>query len=201
MKTAPKITKKDRGFTLIELLVVLVVIGILSTTLAPKFMGVGDSASASGMIQTADNASQMWAAIRQTARVSGNTTSNPMANTNNSIIDILYGGVDYVASAYQTKYRKSGVSTLNKALEATTLPVASTSAGAYSYEGYVLSFTSPNASSLGVQFDGVATEILELIHSEIGSGTFAAATAVTAGNLQYTATASGLHTVTIINNI
>lgn len=60
MKTA---TSKQQGFTLIEIIVVVVIIGILATFVAPKFLGRTDDAritKAKNDIQALESALELY---------------------------------------------------------------------------------------------------------------------------------------------
>lgn len=198
------IKKKAKGFTIIELLLVITVIGILGALLAPYFTNyVQRGATARGIVTFSDSATKAVRNVVVSSGTTANVSTSPLITAPNTFMDILIGGGDYVAAAYERAYRQAGITTLDRSVTTTTAPVAGTTAGVYQIGDYPVTVTSGTTGQMDVVVSDVPSDIVEAIKDDReGNETFDAATADTTGVLQYTvADANGNHTVTVRSSI
>lgn len=196
--------KKTKGFTILELLLVIAVIGILGAVLAPYYSNyVKRGATARGIVTFSDAATKATRGLVSASGTTANVGTSPLVSAPNTFMDILVGGIDFVATAQQRAYRESGISTVERAVITTTAPVAGTTAGAYQIGEYPVTIASPTTGTLDVVVSDVPSDILESVKAEReGNEAFDPATADTTGALQYTvADANGNHSVTLRTQI
>lgn len=196
--------KKQDGFTLVELIVVVVLLGIVGAIAGTTIFGSSTSApgTASQMMDLADKGTATFSAVRlRTGTSADPTTSNTFFQGDNNLLDMLYGGATHVATTnnYRQTVTNMGLGTFQRALRATTMPGAGT-AGVYQLIETTIGVTvaaGAGANEVNWVYSNVTPEVVQALIEKQESGTYDG-TADTTGVLQYTAVASGVHTVTLV---
>ena len=200
--------KNQAGMTLIELLIVAVVLGVLIALVVPSLTSGGVNAQTKAQLlnRAASTLTENLSFASQYLGLPA-TPANGIAASGNNIVDVLMVGdtpAGVVATTYTSKFATAGLKPLSDMGKVVTAPTAGT-AGSYSIGDYAVSSTTTNCAARSAcwQFTGVPTEVLEVLWSELATGTFAAGTAVTASTapVKYTAASSGTHTVTLQKRI
>lgn len=188
--------KKQSGFTLIELVIVVVVLGLLAIVGARAFSNtnISEGSKAQAMFEGCSKLSTSAILVANEAGVSSAVTGSALpAGTAGAttLLDVLAGGFDNMATAYQPAWTRAGVSPLSDVIKG--------SAGVYTLAGYALTFggggTTAHTCVVSVP-DGVASALVV----RYGAGTapaLAADTDTSNATIRYTALASGNRTVTI----
>ena len=194
----PCFPRRHGGFTLFELMVVLGIVAILVTIGAPKVGDLRSKANGTGILAGADALIQTHVALANEMGVAKLVSTSPVPAANNTVLDVLYGGRDFVAAAYQPAYDTSGLIPLPKVLAPTTFPGAGSTAGVYTLRGYAVTLLTPDSHTGQVRLVDVPSDIVRSVRAAADIKTaFNPAVAVTDGMVQYTAAVGGYHTLTI----
>lgn len=144
---------KQQGFTIIELMVVVIGLGLLIKWAVPKFAGVEDSAKAKILVSTASDIRNLLDQVGIACQVSATAVGSVLPDTGKTIQDVIFGGVDNVASNYKICFNDSKV----KALVDVSQP--SGSAGAYNVQGSAVNLTGGGSTKLLVKYLAVPNQI------------------------------------------
>lgn len=202
MKNCKHAANKTKGFTLVEMLAVILVVGIISGIIATIYTSSGAVTSrAQALGNFADRGTDLITLINSQLGVPANVSTNPIIESGNNYLDILMAGDIAVDAQYVTDYNNSGAGTLDRMAVETTAPAAGTP-GVYEVEGYAVTLSSPSDDVAQFDFANVPSNIVEVLVEERDPSTaFAPGTADTSGAVQYTAAASGTHTLTLETSI
>ena len=188
------------GFTLIEVLIVVAILGLIASIAVPAFNSSLERSASVRLIESVtDNVATSTQALLVTtgdvADVTTGTSSVPDAN--NSFLDVLVNGADFVSANFEQAYADAGIARLDRQVTVTADPVAGSSAGSYAVKNYAMTYSSPSAGIAQLQFAGVPSEVVERIKTNRESGAFTAGTADTTGPVQHDAATNGKHNLTM----
>lgn len=189
---------KQGGFTLIELTIVIVLIGIL-TLMAVLFAGnTTDSANAKTIQKISRTLSDGIGFIHANLGNGTNTINNSLPATGLNMMDVLVVGQSAVKSSMQTQYETLSMRSLDTDFRVDSRPTGSTP-GSYRVGTYPVSFVNCQTGKVCTQFADVPTAVVNILASTYGV-TFTPSTAVTTGNLRWTAASTdGTHSIILVN--
>ena len=192
------------GVSLPEMLIVTIIIGLLGLLAYSQFGNGSNNVRAKTTYDAAQKIASSWSLLSQitgvSATIAASSPFNALVGTANTPLDAVMVGnnpTGVIAAAYQAAYTSSGIRPLSDMANIVTVPVAGTSAGAYTINGYTVSLasgTSGTQNTLLVKFLAVPTSTVSSVHASHGTGTWAL-TAVATGPVQHTADASGIGTM------
>jgi prepilin-type N-terminal cleavage/methylation domain-containing protein len=196
------LNKIKRGFTLIEVMIVILIIGLLGAFVAPSLFGYVENATATTMGESVKRINAEIQNLTMTHRVARCASGNPLANTNNTMLDVIYHGTPFVATAYQARFGSSPFSVFKSLYSETTAAASGSSAGVYQIEGSTLSIVACasifSSNYNGYQLTNVSSDVVRaMLTKALPAATFSAGVALTTGVFRYTAAVAGMHTVTI----
>jgi prepilin-type N-terminal cleavage/methylation domain-containing protein len=190
--------KKSSGFTLIELVVVLVILGIIGSMAAKQFSGYQEKAEAGAIISGVNAIDGEFKSVAQNLRIASCASGTRLPVANNTTLDVLFGGEDFVHADLKTAYRNEPKALLAKTLTQLTTASSGT-AGTYAISSYPVTIQTCTTTDNIYRVAKVPSSLLQaVLHKGYTNlaGSFSAATAVSTGPLRYTvADANGEHNV------
>lgn len=198
-------TLRQAGFTLIELLIVVVILGILGTVGFVSFgSGVTSTSTAMQYYTFASRATDTWSQMVSAGRLSHDPTSaNPFFEGSNDLLDVLVGGEDMVSSTYKHAYSRSGVTTIEDAVQVAQYPTAG-SKGRYTMGGpnTEVSVSLGNGREVLWSFTAVSADVVDalLVENE-PSAQFVEGGSNDNRRIRYSSESGGLYTVNIVTRV
>ena len=192
MKSPNKpINRNAAGFTLIELAAAVFVIGILAVIISRALSPSQDGARAQALFEGARKMGDVVVSVAQNCTVSTAVSGNviPDSTATKILLDVIREGNTSVATAYRNCHRQAGIVPLAQVLQAGNR-----------VQGYGVTLSGGGSAALSVAYALVPTNVVEILATKYGSGTFAAATPdITNRAIQYSAAAAnGTHTLTVL---
>ena len=193
--------KLQKGFTLVELAIVGIFLGLLAVFAISQFSGSAtDVTRANALREAAAKIGDNWSVLANNCGTSNNVTAQDLSGVGATPaagnLSMLVGNVQ-PAAAFQSCWNSSGI----KPLSGLTVG----GAGAESINGSLITLSAPTATSIGVQFANVPTNIaLELfrkLSSQANAATAVQLPAVADNadpQLRFSAPAGGVTNVTIV---
>lgn len=192
---------RQRGFTLVEMVIVVIVLGILAIVAMNSLGNTQGSSQARALFDSAQKINNAWMVLRQTGGIPADTTdANPAIKSNNTALDALMEGEEFLESRYQPAYDAAGIAPLSDMGSITTTPVAGSTAGAYEINGFPFSMAAgPSGEKMLYTFSDVPTDIVKVMWESNMSSDFDATadTTGTGDKIQHTAATGGVHDLTI----
>lgn len=191
----------QKGFTLIELMIVIIIIGLLASVVAPKFMGSTDKAKTTTKWIAAEQISQCISAYTLNLGLSSNDPTNipNFLESGNTMLDVVMGGDVAVIAAADARFNAESLKCegLKKVLKTVSAPTAGTP-GNYTIDGNRVTVSNGSATEIDVNLDGVSTTEVQAMAFSYGNATaFDSSSAGSAGSIRWSALAGTTHTLTI----
>lgn len=184
---------KQQGFTLIEIMVVVVIMGILISIAAPKFMGIEDTTKAKIMVSTATDIKNMLDKLAGACGVSATATGSALPDTGKTIQDVIFGGVDNVAADKKICFADSKVIALTDVSQPSGTP------GTYNVQGFGVDLVGGGSAKLQVKYLAVPNQIVRSMAKQFDPKLDDLKTSDTTSKvLQYAAEANDARDVTVI---
>jgi len=191
MKNIRSSLRQNRGFTLVEVMIVVVILGIVVAIVAMNMAGNTTPARVRMIQRVATTTTQNVNLISMACGTSTAVGSTPVPASGKNLTDVLYGGIDNVAAAYQTCYQQASVRPMRDAV--------TWNGGSWQIESYPITLTGGGTAKLGVQFDQVPDEVvLALVQKFSSNVTTLSSSDTTSDIVRYGAAAAGKRTVTLL---
>ncbi|CAD7740056.1 prepilin-type N-terminal cleavage/methylation domain-containing protein [Xanthomonas phaseoli pv. dieffenbachiae] len=182
--------RRTQGFTLVELLIVVIILGIIMTIVVMNIVGNTVAARAKMLQRTAQATAQNVNLMSLTCGTSTAILNSPIPASGRTMADVVFGGSENVATAYQTCYTQSSVRSMRDG--------AARVGNTWQVESYPVTLSGGGNDKIIVTFQNVPDEVvLSLAQRFDGSITALASSDTTSDVVRYTAASSGTRTATV----